>query len=74
LIEVLWRKVIAGLVMFVVVYFFKKLDISNAYLDIGARIIIEAIVYFSVLLVLRDGIFKSLIERIKTKKEINSVR
>ena len=74
LIEVLWRKVIAGLVMFVVVYFFKKLDISNAYLDIGARIIIGAIVYFSVLLVLRDGIFKSLIERIKTKKEINSVR
>ena len=66
LLKISWKKVIAGAVMYIALFFFAKVYIENVYLELVLRVLIGAIVYFVVLFVLKDRIFKII-------KEVKSV-
>jgi len=60
LLKTIWKKIIAGCVMYIVLAFFAKLTISSPYVDLLLRVVIGACVYFVVLYALRDNVFKIL--------------
>ncbi|MCR5786359.1 MAG: oligosaccharide flippase family protein [Acholeplasmatales bacterium] len=66
----IWKKIIAGIVMTITVYFISKIGISNLYVNLIVRIAVGAVVYFIVLFILRDNVFKYALEKIKSRKAL----
>ena len=67
---IIYKKIIAGLIMFLVVFFTEKLLLNgmNAYLSLAIQIGLGGIVYLLLLFILKDNSMKELIDFVKSKK------